>query len=219
MAGPVTLAQLRTRVRQRADMENSQFVTDAELATFINASADFLYDILVGAFEDRYVAEAEGNTSSLTADGDLAIPANMHRLRGVDMETGGYWHELQRFEWRERNSLRNLRGLSPEGTRYALRGDTIRLLPAPPAGLPLVVSYVPTRTPLALDTDTIDGVSGWEEWVVVDAARKCLMKEESDTTALERELAALDTRIKLASSRRDNAQPARVVDVTSGEDW
>ena len=52
-----TLATLRNRVRQRADMENNNFVSDSEVNQYINSSYAELYDLLVAKFEDYYVAD------------------------------------------------------------------------------------------------------------------------------------------------------------------
>jgi hypothetical protein len=54
--------------------------------------------------------------------------------------------------------------------------------------------------------------------VVVVAAIMCLTKEESDTSALERELAKLNNRIESAAERRDENEPASIIDVSKCED-
>jgi hypothetical protein len=43
----VTIATLMSRSRQRADMENNNFVQDSELVTYINAGISELQDILI----------------------------------------------------------------------------------------------------------------------------------------------------------------------------
>ena len=50
----ITLASLRTQVRQTADMVNSTFVSDSELNQFIDLSYAELYDILTATCEDYY---------------------------------------------------------------------------------------------------------------------------------------------------------------------
>jgi len=76
---------------------------------------------------------------------------------------------------------------------------------------------------LTTDSQVVDGVSGWEEFIVVDAARKMLQKEESSTTGVERDLMRLRTRIEEMSQNRAWATPRRVVDVQSSSaharDW
>ena len=69
---------------------------------------------------------------------------------------------------------------------------------------------------MAADGDSLDGVNGWEELVVLDAARKALLKEESDTSGVEREIAMLVGRIEVEAQNRDAAAPATVSDVQRG---
>ena len=59
----------------------------------------------------------------------------------------------------------------------------------------------------------VDGRSGWEEWVVIDAAMKLLAKEESDTTQLANEAARIWGRIMKALANRDAGQAKRITDV------
>lgn len=57
------------------------------------------------------------------------------------------------------------------------------------------------------DTDILDGVNGWEEYVTIDAAIKALRKEESDTSILMAEKAAMMKRILDSAPNRDAGQP------------
>ena len=72
--------------------------------------------------------------------------------------------------------------------------------------------YAPRPSSLLLDTDIIDGISGWEDFCILDAAIKALKKEESDTSALEMELAGILSRIEEASENRDIGEPETVSD-------
>ncbi len=60
---------------------------------------------------------------------------------------------------------------------------------------------------LLKDTDILDGVSGWTEYVIVDAAIKALEKEESDTSALQIRKQMLKQRIEESAMNRDAGQP------------
>ena len=54
MTDLVSLTELRTLTRQRADMENSQFVTDTELTRYLNNSWGELYNLIVENFNEDY---------------------------------------------------------------------------------------------------------------------------------------------------------------------
>lgn len=224
----VTLAQLRARALARADLEASHYATEtasiATVNTLLNASADALHDKLVGLFEDRYVAESTFTTSGglpapLPAETtppseDVALPVDFYRLLGVDLEvSSGTWVALEAYDFRQRNRLSNTTSADGCSVRYRLQGDVVHLLPVPAAGLNARLIYVPARAQLEEEDDPLQGVSGWEEWVVVDTARKLLLREESDTSGVEREMAELNARIQLSASRRDVGRAPRVQDV------
>jgi hypothetical protein len=68
-------------------------------------------------------------------------------------------------------------------------------------------------------TTQVDGISGWEEYPVVDAAIKIMGKEESETSALMMRKEALKKRIQDIAANRDPGTAARTADVSSGNLW
>ena len=54
MFNQVSLAELITRIRQRADMVDTQFVTDEELTSYCNESLGELYDLIIGSAAQEY---------------------------------------------------------------------------------------------------------------------------------------------------------------------
>lgn len=210
-----TLADVRTLARQRADMEGSSFVSDAELNSYINASFAELYDLLTSRFEDYY-------SSSLTftlagSVSSYALPADFYKLRGLDFQytAPNEWISVRQFNFAERNSLsRNLSRLT-YGVRdvsYRVMGNQILFLPEGSAQGTYRLWYIPRFTPLASDTDVLAGILDFEEYIVVDAAIKCLIKEESDTSMLMAMKEQLKARILAMSANRDANEPERVAD-------
>lgn len=65
---------------------------------------------------------------------------------------------------------------------------------------------------LAFDT-VIDGIAGWEDFVIVDAAIKMMQKEETDSAQLERQKGALGQRIASLRFNRDQGTPNQITDV------
>ena len=57
MANSATLLSMTTRVRRRADMENTQFVTDAEIYRYLNDSLTELYDLFVTSYQHYVMNE------------------------------------------------------------------------------------------------------------------------------------------------------------------
>lgn len=201
-------------------MVGSTFVTDTEVTEFVNSAADELYDLLVGKHQDQHTMSSAFTTVAGTEE--YALPTDFYKLVGVDLQIDSEWRTLDPFNLRERNNERNrgsFSGVDLDLPRYWLRKDKLTLLPAPSSALSGKIWYVPTRTQLVSTTDTLDGVSGWEEVVVVDTAIRCLIKEESDPSALMARKQELVQRIERASQRRDVSGVATATDVYAGDDW
>jgi hypothetical protein len=221
LSGQMTLGQIRLMSQQRADRVNSNFVTFAEWNTYINQSAFELYDLLVTLYEDYYVKApllipTDGVTSQFT------LPTDFYKLIGVDLglsSGSNAWVTVSKFDFIERN-----RYVYPQLTatflgvfnlRYRLVGNTLMFIPTPSAGQFLRIWYIPRLTMLLQDTDVLDGISGWTEYVIVDAAIKALEKEESDTSLLMAQKQMLMKRIEDSAMNRDAGQPDTISDVRS----
>ena len=55
-------------------------------------------------------------------------------------------------------------------------------------------------------------IDRWKELVIAEAGIKCLMKEESDASGLEKELSEMKLRVRQMAANRDAAEPERVQD-------
>lgn len=215
MARTSTLLQLRTRIRQRADLVNNNFCTDIEINDYINTDTTELYDLLVAAYEDYFV-----NTSTLTTDGTnysyalatapTPVMTNFYKLMGIDrLLSSGATIPLRKWNWRERSK----RAISSEYPRYRLQGDNIEFKIVPTGGLTLQIYWIPTCPLLVADIDTFDGVNGWEEIVVLNGAIKCLNKKEQDPTALINERNDMRNRIIKMAEDRDSGENDRMIDI------
>lgn len=218
-----TLLTLRTRAKRLADMENSSFVADAEWLAYINEGKAELHEILVGKHEDYSVTSCTiplvaGTDAYALPDGTLYSSALAFlKERGVDLVVGSESYTLEPFEFRERNrySFVEGAGISDVPYRYSVVGDNLRITPAPTASGTLTLWYVPQSVDLSADGDTLPAsmATGWERYLVVYAAMRALMKEESDVSALMAELARSRATIEAAAGTRRAGDPRRVVDV------
>ena len=298
----MNLTQLQLEVRRRSDMENSQFIKDIELTTYINQSYVELYDLLVSIYEDYFVTDftdkvpaiatvtGDGTTITVTCssnhnlitglqvtmtgwtggtgvwDGQvfvtvvdpltftypntgngtatggtisvqnlinistgniMHIPSDFYKLRGLDRSLGGIgagdWLVVKSFNFAERNKMnrqvvRNLYGQL--SITYRLFGDHIELRPEDTATGFYRMWYIPRYTPLILATDEPTGVMDFEEYIIVDAAIKCLAKEESDTSVLMAQKQLIMSRVKTMASSRDGNDQEKCGDVRNVNfDW
>lgn len=245
-AGERTLGQMRLAAMQRADRVNSNFVTKAEWNQYLNMALFELYDLLVTVYEDLYVATpvqfaTDGTTylypmpngsntfqNGVQPGGGTFTPRPFYKLIGVDLALNNATNAyvtLDKFQFEDRNTFvypntaSTIYGVF--NMRYRLLGNNqMEFIPTPSAGQQIRLWYIPRLKELLLDTDTTDtGVSGWIEYVIVKAAFYALTKEESDTSSLVLQLAALQERIQTTAVNRDAGKPERISDSRSNSGW
>ena len=180
LPGQTTLTGLIAQARFRADMVNSQFVTDNEFTTYINASYQELFGLLVQKYgNDYFVAGTpdnwfqfsqtgsnasfplpDGSSSYTLLDGTTIAPAFFKAL-GVDLRIYGQsngWITLKPFQFNDRNrftypAAQGAYGLNNR-MRYRINGNTVWFSPIPSGGQTFRVWYIP-RYPTLSATGTI----------------------------------------------------------------
>ena len=205
-----TLSQLRTAAKQRADMENSSFVSTAEWNTYIETGIVHLWDLVVSCDSDHLLTRAPV-TLEANADGYVFPASVIYHPKGVDLVEGSDTYALFPFNFQERNTASSAHGRVPY--RYHWTQDKLRIIPTPTAALSLVLWFVPVPVGLSSDADSMNFYAGWDEYVVLDAAIRALTKEESDTSVLMAERARLEEKIRSAATNRDHGLPETVTDI------
>jgi hypothetical protein len=233
--GEMSLMELRLRCKQRADRVNSNFVSNTEWDSYINQSQYELYDLLITVYEDYYKAPTaqfttvgnqyiyplpDGITSFTNAAGSSFVPEAMYKLLGVDLAVNtvnNAWVTVHKYNFIDRNKYlyanSNASIYGYTGLRYRVMGNNIEFVPPPSGGQPIRLQYIPKLRMLLQDTDiTSTSISGWIEYVIVDAAIKALQKEESDVSTLLAQKMVLKARIEEAASNRDAGLPDTISD-------
>lgn len=236
LPGQINLGYLRYQAQLRADKLNSQYLTTDEWNFNINQSANELYDILVDKYgEDYFLAPPLVTTLTGAAYYPIpngsnysAVPA-LYKLNGIDANVTGSttgvnagWIPLARANWSDRDkfsywagqagALNNIYQMS-----YRQMGSNLFFFPAN-TNTTVQIWYVPILTQMLLDSDMLPfSISGWSEFVIVDAAMKAMIKEESfeKWNALAGTKSALIERIEVTASNRDVGQPNTVSNVRS----
>lgn len=218
-----TLSELRTLAREYSDMVGSQFVTDTEFNSYLNLAYFELYDILVTKFDD-YFATSQ-NFTTVSNQFQYTLPSDFYKFLGLDLQLGSVqdsWVTIRPFMFSERNrfavpNFQSFYGVS--NLRYRVFANTLFLTPIPSAGQTLRMWYIPRLTEMTADTSTCDGISGWQDYVPLDAAIKALIKEETDPSALMARKQALIQRIESAAEGRDAGNPQTVSDVQGSDGY
>jgi hypothetical protein len=221
MADTKTLAQLRADARERADMTNSQFISDATFNGWINDGIKELWDKLTAAVEDYQMSDL---SFTLTSGNTRAVPSDFYKLRAIDdLSDPDNPKTVRKFMFGERNDYSTNRFSLPfdqfSVVVYRLVGSLIYFMPPEQAARPYRLWYTPIATPLVNDTDTFDGINGWYEYPVLIAARKALAKEESDTTEINRQIKEQVDRIDALKGSRDQNTPERVTRVRNRREY
>jgi hypothetical protein len=194
MAKTVTLAQLRASARLQADFVNSQYFSDSDVNNLLNSSIGELYDLAVQSDEDYYRTISTINMVSGTDT--YALPADFYKLKKVRAYVGSsptVYEEIERFNDNER-------------VYYSTSASNLPTLT-------IDFEYIPSYTTLASDSDTLDGINGFEELVVIDTCIKMKDREESDVSVLMGRKQMMMKRIEEMISMRDMNKPERITDV------
>lgn len=212
-----TESDLRTRARRRADMENSSFVSDAEIQDYLNSSISELHDFMVKSYEDYFVSEQTYNAPIAT--GGANLPDDFYKALGVDYNSGGITSTLRAYSFTERNIYNTPYAAIDRLAEpmYKVEGSKIKLIPTNSQSGTITLYYVPLPTQFSSTVTEIETIiPGYEEYVVVATAIRMLMKEESDTRQLELEKNQLASRIIRALSPRDASGSFAIRDVRKG---
>lgn len=244
LPGQISLGYLRYLTQLKADKLNSEYLTTDEWNSNINQSIYELRDILVTKFGDNYffapplLIPLTGLDSYPLPDGSNypvnGVPsAAIFKLSGVDANIFGAslspnagWVPIARFNWSDRakyttfpNQAGALNNIYQMG--YREMGNLLYIIPANTNQV-LRLWYVPIMKQLLQDTDMLDfSFSGWSEFIIVDAAMKAMIKEESleKWNALAQSKQVLIERIETTSANRDVGEPNSVSNTraTSGD--
>ncbi len=236
LPGQINLGYIRYLAQLRADKLNSEYLTVDEWNSNINQSIYAFYDILVSKFGDDYffappmLLSLTGLLSYPLPDGSnyAGAPA-CYKLNGVDLNISGQsasanagWVPLARNNWSDRDRFTVFPGQA--GTMfygyqmsYRVMGSQLFVFP-PNTNTVLRLWYVPVMTQLLQDSDMLAfSISGWSEFIILDAAMKAMIKEESlekwnALSALKQEQMM---RIETQAANRDVGQPNTVSNTRS----
>lgn len=234
LPGQMNLGYIRYLAQLRADKLNSEYLTLDEWNSNINQSMFELADILTTKFGDDYFMAPyvyiplTGLDSYPLPDGsNYSGAAAIFKLLGVDVNVSGAnaspnasWIPVARFNWSDRDRYTTYPGQAGAlnnvySMGYREMGQNLQIIPANTNQV-IRLSYVPIQSQLLQDTDMLAfSFSGWSEYLIVDAAMKGMIKEESleKWNALNATKQVLIERIETTAPNRDAGQANTVSNV------
>ena len=130
-------------------MELSNFISDAEVNSYLNASLAELHDIIVNTFDD-YVSKS--TTFTLTSSNAYTLPSDMLKLRLLSIYDGQRYVPLRALplaeRWRYTGSTAYSRGYD---RRYVMMGPSLMVYPAERAAGTYELIYVQQYVPVTVD--------------------------------------------------------------------
>jgi len=184
------LSQLRDDVVFHADLPTpttTTHITTANLTDLVNAGIAEMYnEALKVAGPEAYLTST--TITTLANVTTYSLPADFLRLISVELmyDTNNIV-PLHEFTDEERPILlSSASGWDGSPRKYQLQGKSaiglsvgsiIELLPKPVAGKVVTVRYQMFPARLVADGDTVDGFAGFEDYAVMYATRRCLMRK------------------------------------------
>ena len=155
MTDIVGLSELRLLSRQRADMENSQFITDAEWRRMLNRSYAELYDLIVTSANSEDYFLKTGTITLVSGTQSYNLPSDFYKSRGIDLNSGSNTIPLRRYNFSERNTGA-LYSVASD-MRYHIQANKIYFNPKPSGSDTVTVYYIPS--PRKFDEQTASAIS------------------------------------------------------------
>lgn len=216
----ITLSTMISRVRTRADMPGTSFVSDAQATEWINEGVQILHEKLVRAHEADYTEKSASFT--LNSSGEATLPTDFMKAYGVELtDTSGSKRTILPFKRAERNTLSSYPFSDSRSPRYKLSAGVLRVLPAASvSGKTGTIWYAPVASLYTAGSGSgeLSFLNGWERYVVVYAAIQCMLKQEEDVRPLENMLAMMDKQLDEAISNRDAGHSMHAIDVEGIQD-
>lgn len=203
MARTLTLLELRTQVRQRGDYENSDVFTDAILTAWVNDAIAEVYQLLVQSDQLYYTIDT---TLTATPGSDsIPLPADFYKLDGLDLRLGSsQFVPLPAHSIAERNAYGQRTG---RPVSYRVQANQIRLMPIPSSAETLRLAYTPCAAKLVSDSDTFDGINGWEHLLIAKVLLLCDEREERPLGDRMARIQALEAEVRTAADARNTSEP------------
>lgn len=223
--GQTTVGNLRLECQQRVDRVNADNITTQEWNSMISQSYKELYDIIIQKFGcDYYIAPpfaytTTGQVDPITQAQTFPLPDDFYKLMRCEVALNpndpNSWITLKEFQaiqanlWNYPNQF-TFYGIT--NLRYRIWGDNLQIVPISQAGNTIRIWYSPKPNQLIMDTDLLQAISGYEEYIVADVCIKALAKTEEEVTVFFLQKAALLKRIEEAAQNRNVGEPQLVSD-------
>ena len=204
-----TVADLITAVRQRADMEDTQFVSDTEILGLLSQASGELYNKIVQADEAYFVVPV-----TFTVSAELYTPAvEFYKVVAIDYVFNGRTKTMRKFNFADRNKLKSS-NFSPwySAYKFCVQGKDIRFMPVP-TGITCTLYYIPYAPALTIGGTFDAPMDQWDEFVINSVAAVCVAKEQGDPSFWKRSADVSMAMMLSTIPNRVQSEPDTVIDI------
>lgn len=212
MARNFSVGDLVTRMRKIGDWENldadyseaGSYMDSGTLIGFLDQAHAYAWDLYADADEGWNMTRSTVTLSG----GSGSVPSDMGKLRMVQVADGDGWRPLSRA-----TSDDDSVGTGWVGGALSCRlvGDSIEVVPQD-GTTSVRLTYTPVAPVLSSSLQTVDGVDGYDQVVVLRACILGRIREEKDYRDLQQQLGEYEARMRQSIQRRDRGVPAHTRD-------
>jgi hypothetical protein len=181
----------------------------------LNSVKAELYDLIVDINPDFYMSNTAQSITVVSGTAAYDVPDTYYKTVSVDvLSDSGYYVNMKKFNRGERNRYSVL---STDKSRAMWRISNLKLVisPTPTWGGTIKHMYIPQDTKFTQTTDTYDGISGWEEYLILGCLIFAAGKEQSDPSLFIAQKNSLEQRIRSWARDLDFGEPDMVRDAWS----
>jgi len=202
-------------VRDRGDLQAPRHPEKMIERNIDQAKAEW-WRLVTSVNPDMFLEEK--TYTVLVGTGEYDLPAaggadkDFYKDHGVDVYDSGRWWPMRRFQWADRNRLQDA-GSDKLSTKWRIMGSKLYLRPSPIWTGDVKLWYIPASPVFASDSDTLDGIAGMEEYIILWCVIRGKLRDRYD--ARDWITLRLDLRgeIRDVLSDRSEQEPDEVRDV------
>lgn len=223
--GQTTVGNLVLECQQRTDRVNSDNITTQEWISMLSQSYKWLYNLLVQKFGDDYFITTPvtyvttGQINPTYQAQVFALPSDFFKCMRVEVALNAAdpnsWITLRQFNAIQANlwnypNVYTFYGIT--NLRYRIWDRYLQIVPIASSGQTLRLWYTPRPSQLISLSDVVDGISAFEELMVVDTCIKALAKTEEDPSIFILQKKELLLEVNEAAENRNVGEPQTVSD-------
>jgi len=209
-----TLAQLRTRVREKVDEDTAVFWSDTLINNQLNEGYRYYWAFIIKLFE-AYFAKTDYISFDANSAGEYSLPSDFFKMRLVERIIGTQRTPLKYFERYDNTIAINLAQSTYNFPSYRFRGNKLVFEPAPDYSETnaVQIEYIRTLADLSASQDVdSEYPSLAEDCMILRAVIKCKSVEEmvagggADTDPFIKDLVSTEQMLKELIEQRITAR-------------